>query len=400
MSQAINRSFSKGGAVKPKKVLIIQEHLPHYRVPFYERLHELLEAEDVNLELTFDPNTAPTLIPGSVKWATPLPIHWLNKAGWQPVIPLAFQADLVIAQQEVKYLAPFAILCERALTGRRFALWGHGRNFQAASQESVPERIKRHISRHVHWWFAYNHRSAEVVRDLGYPPGRITEVMNSLDTLRLRTEKGRVSPEELVRLKLQLGIHSDNIGVYTGGMYGGKRIKFLLDAAGRIRREIPDFHLLVIGSGPDSVLVQNVDCPWIHYIGPKDDEQKIPYWMISKVLLMPGAVGLVILDSFALGIPMVTTAVGTHGPEIDYLRNGENGLMVDDSDSGDDYAMAVVGLFQDSSRRADMAACAAQDAEKYSIENMAGRFAEGVLQALAASPYVGFPPLDFLRSRW
>ena len=43
-------------------------------------------------------------------------------------------------------------------------------------------------------------------------------------------------------------------------------------------------------------------------------------------------VGLGILDSFALGIPMVTTDCKIHSPEIAYLKSGRNGLMIADSE--------------------------------------------------------------------
>ena len=44
--------------------------------------------------------------------------------------------------------------------------------------------------------------------------------------------------------------------------------------------------------------------------------------------LLPGAVGLGVLDSFAFDVPLVTVDLPYHGPEIDYVRDGENGVKL------------------------------------------------------------------------
>ena len=52
---------------------------------------------------------------------------------------------------------------------------------------------------------------------------------------------------------------------------------------------------------------------------------------MAAMQFMPGAVGLGILDSFALQTPMVTTTQNFHGPEIEYLENGKNGIITEDN---------------------------------------------------------------------
>jgi len=100
------------------------------------------------------------------------------------------------------------------------------------------------------------------------------------------------------------------------------------------------------------------------------------------LLLMPGGVGLVILDSFAIGVPMVTTDTPLHGPEIEYLKLGENGLLVECGDSVEVYANEVVRLLENNSFRERLAICALADGQEYTVENMAKRFADGIRSAL------------------
>lgn len=73
-----------------------------------------------------------------------------------------------------------------------------------------------------------------------------------------------------------------------------------------------------------------------------------------------------------------------HGPEVDYLRDGENALVV--APKAGALARAVLELVADPVRRAGLAAQARADAGHYSLDGMVARFAQGALAALAAPP--------------
>lgn len=366
-------------------VLIIQEHMPAFRVGFYEILRKKLAAEGVSLGLIYAPNQRNTFVRRDVDWAIPVPIRWFGKrVGWQPVLKYCLSADLVVIQQETKYLVNPILQLWSKFGGPKIAYWGHGKNFQSINPNSLEERIKRWLSKRVDWWFAYNRLSALAVRAMGFPSERITEVMNSIDTKIIRNARAQTSAETLEKLKGDLGIDSSHVAVYTGGLYALKRIDFLLAAADIIRSIIPDFHLIVIGHGPDFGLVQQASMTrsWIHSTGPKSDIEKVPYWMLSSILMMPGGVGLVALDSLALGVPMVTTNNRLHGPEIDYLSNGENALIVDCGDDVNAYAEEVARLLKNQKELERLTRNAELDAASYSFENMSDNFANGVLRCL------------------
>ena len=99
---------------------------------------------------------------------------------------------------------------------------------------------------------------------------------------------------------------------------------------------------------------------------------------------MPGLVGLGILDAFALETPLVTTQVPLHSPEIDYLKHGVNGFMVDQSDNLQAYADAVVYLLRNETERQRLIQGCQISREIYTLENMVNRFAQGVELALGA----------------
>ncbi len=224
---------------------------------------------------------------------------------------------------------------------------------------------------------------------LGFPGDRITSVQNAIDTRSIAEARKHINTDDLAVLKTRLGIKSDNVGVFTGGLYREKRLPFLLEACQLIRRDIPDFELIVIGKGPEADFVEAAAAQheWIHFVGPKSDDEKVPYWALSKLLLMPGLVGLVVLDSFALGVPMITTDYPYHSPEISYLKDGENGLIVKPWPDPEEYARRAVELFRNPDRIALLARNALADAERYSVERMSANFANGVLKALSAPKF-------------
>jgi glycosyltransferase involved in cell wall biosynthesis len=369
-----------------RHVLVVQEHLPHYRAPFFEQLRSLLCDRRISLDLIYSAGGTSTLLPGKLSWATPVPTFRCGGLVYQHVSAFVRTADLVIMPQEVKYVS-LAYLFGRRVTGSiKLAFWGHGRNMQARNRNSWPERVKRFLSTRVDWWFAYNERSAAVVRELGFPEKRITLVQNAIDTKKVIEVRNELSPEAIKSAQATLGIDSKNVAIYTGGLYEEKRIPFLLEASAKVRVELPDFHLIIIGGGPQKDLVTEAaqNNGWIHYLGPKNDAEKLPYWAISKVSLIPGAVGLGILDSFALGVPLITSRTFGHGPEIAYLKPGINGVMVEEANDPNAYAAAVVHLLRNDKQRASMIQAGLRECETLNIESMARNFAEGIEAALRA----------------
>ena len=127
-------------------------------------------------------------------------------------------------------LVNYFLLLQNALGVRRVAFWGHGKNFQSRKMDRFSEWVKRVLSTRVHWWFAYNDLSAEVVTSLGYPQARITVVQNAIDTAGLLRELAKLKPEDTEQVGREIGVRGEHIGLYVGGMYLEKRLEFLLES--------------------------------------------------------------------------------------------------------------------------------------------------------------------------
>jgi glycosyltransferase involved in cell wall biosynthesis len=158
-----------------------------------------------------------------------------------------------------------------------------------------------------------------------------------------------------------------------------------------VRDRDPAFELVVLGGGPDLADLERraADLPWLHVLGPTFGDEKVLAFAAARLFLLPGLVGLAVLDSFALQTPMVTIDVPYHGPEIAYLDADVNGVVLPADTSPQAYAAAVVALFEDEARWQRLVAGCREAANRYTIADMAARFADGVSRALRTPPYRG-----------
>ena len=162
-----------------------------------------------------------------------------------------------------------------------------------------------------------------------------------------------------------------------------KKIDFLLEAAHRVRKNVPDFQLVIVGDGPQRDMVKHATEQaggWIHWLGARMGRDKALLLRMSTIMLNPGMVGLGILDSFLARLPMVTSACGTHSPEIAYLHNGVNGIMT--PADVDAYSAAVQTLLADEILLQKLRDGCVAAAENVSLEKMAENFCQGIERCL------------------
>jgi len=379
----LNNSATKAA----RSVCIVQRRLTHYRVPLFKALRSALAERDIRLRLLVGrgtPEEEKKNDAGELTWAESIPTHYLagGRLCWQPVRQHVEGIDLLIITQENKLIQNHLLL----LAPRRFklAFWGHGANLQSDNPNGLKERFKRWTTNRVDWWFAYTQMSAELVAAAGFAGSRVTVLNNAVDTSELQRQRQSVTPEETQALRESLDFGAGPVGVYVGSLYADKRLDFLFLIAEAIRDEVLDFHLLIVGEGPERDKVQAwcAANPWARWVGARFDREKAAYVSVAQVMLNPGLVGLGILDAFVCGVPMLTTDCGIHSPEIAYLENGVNGVMT--ADDPDAYVEASVRLLRDPQALDGLRAGCAASAREYTVENMARRFADGVANALAA----------------
>ena len=226
--------------------------------------------------------------------------------------------------------------------------------------------------------------SKKMIASKNFPENKITDVQNSIDTRSLLADYQSVNKQEVENIKKSLGIKTDNVAIYCGGIYHEKRISFLIECCDLIRNTILDFNIIFIGGGEDAseVADASLERDWMHYVGPKFGADKVVYFKLAKAFLMPGLVGLAVLDCFTTNTPMITTDYPFHSPEIDYLENGVNGIITENNQF--DYVQEVIGFFQNDKKQQLLIEGCKKSHAHYTVENMAKNFADGIIKCLKA----------------
>jgi glycosyltransferase involved in cell wall biosynthesis len=375
------------------RVVFLTAVLPQYRIPFHEGVRARLAESGIQYDVTFGQPDAAVAAKGDTEilsWGKQVANRHLKvgrfSAVWQPALRDIWASDLAVVGQESRLLINYIAQSLRGFYRPKVALWGHGRNFQADPGLGFAERWKRAWATQADWWFAYTEATRRIVEGYGFPSERITVVHNTVDTSETRRLALGLSASRLDVLRRHLEIKTNNVGVYVGGLYDHKRIDFLVDAAKEIRRDVSDFILIVVGSGVDRRRIEAAASrySWIRYLGPLFGLEKIEILRLGRVFMMPGLVGLAILDCAAAGLPIVTTAYPYHSPEIAYLEPGRNGLMIEDWQDPVAYARGVVSVLRDDVLHAHLAQSANEIATVYTMERMVHCFCEGIFAALSA----------------
>jgi glycosyltransferase involved in cell wall biosynthesis len=371
------------------RVLIIQGEMKQYRLPFFTKLARKLSHDGVSLRVAYsDPNRADNrndnrdLPVGVGLKVNGYRLPW-SQLLYQPLLQEVVSSDFVIAEHGNRYLLNYLLILLSILGLKRIALWGMGEN-RGKDRSEYSEWVRRRLVKWVDWCFSYTEGTKKYYEDCGLPEGRITVAQNAVDTDEFSEMMDSISQPELRSARQKLGIEeNDPVALYCGVLNRDKGVSFLLEAVREVRLKLPRFHLIIAGGGPEaeSVMAAAAADRWIHHVGPQFGREKAILFKLSGVFLLPGYVGLAILDAFAAGLPLVTTNIPYHRPEIEYLESGVNGLMTE-ADVGA-YASQIVLLLSNDAMRHRLSEGARDSGRKYSIDAMVSNFSIGIRLCLS-----------------
>ncbi|WP_442544875.1 glycosyltransferase family 4 protein [Arthrobacter sp. KN11-1C] len=369
-------------------IVILQEYVPQYRVPFFRRLIELGAQNGVEIQVAAgvankkqhqrqDGVPAEFIIPISQK-----EIRIANlRLVFRRVRSILDSADMVILEQARRNVDAYWLLLS-PWRRKRICLWGHGRDFVTSPSWFKKQAMAR-LTQAADWFFAYTDASRDSVVSIGFPTARVTVVQNSIDTTDLEEYVAGVSPAQLSDFRSKNTLGTLN-AIFIGGLDESKRLPFLFEACRSAYRMDDRFRLMVVGGGYLSETVKNLakSEPWLRYLGPLFGREKALAMAAADVICMPGRVGLVAVDSFAVGRPIVTTDWPWHGPEFEYLEDGKTCVVSADEESS--YADALMSLITDRQRLHGMQAACRSTSKRFTTEEMAARFFGGIQQALVS----------------
>lgn len=375
-----------------KRVVIVQRVLTQYRVPFFEALRTNLSRHGVELHLVHgqpDEMESAKSDSGTLGWATRVRNRYVRFGSrslcWQPVTSEVKGCDLVIVEQASRLLINYLLLASPQYR-RRVAFWGHGRNLDAERSSAPAEWIKAKLIKAPNWWFAYTDSTVAYLTSMGVSRGRVTAVQNSIDLNDLKLRRAQVANAETLEFRRSLGAGpADPVLVVLGSLYSPKRVAFTLEVADILESLVDNVHVVFVGDGPDAGLVRSAARTrrWVHFVGRADGDDLARVCSASSLLLNPGLVGLVALDSFALELPIVTCKLASHSPEFDYLQDGENAVVLPGDATALDFATRISELLRSPHEVAMLREGCRRSSTSYGIDAMVERFAAGIHSALS-----------------
>lgn len=340
-----------------------------------------MASHNVNLRVFYSHADRYSLVEGfdqDLAWGTRVNVKLLpGDMTWHPVLGDLKGADLIIVEDASRHLLNYALFVIRRIGGPRFALWGHGWN-HTGPPNRLGEWLKDQIGKRSDWYFAYTSAVKAGLIRRGYDASRISDVQNCLPPPDVE-----VSPGQREQVRAELGLAADaKVALFCGRMYASKRLEFLITAAERVRELRPDFALVLGGGGPDQQLAEEAarNHSYIRYLGPLYEPRKSAVYQLSRLVAMPGLVGLALVDAFQHHVPLVTTTYPYQAPEIGYLESGGNGLITEDNVEA--FAQGICRLATDDDFHARLVAGCRTAAETITFDEMVRRFAEGILKAL------------------
>lgn len=391
--EALDREYGNPG--RRYRVAILQRRLVQYRLALFEHLRAECADRGIDLHLVYgeaSDTDSKRNDGGSILWADEVKARWYNVRGtevlWQHYPSDLVDADLVVMTQENKILSNYAQLLRRALgRGGRTAYWGHGRNLQSTNPNGLSERWKRLLVNRIDWWFAYTQGTVDYLTAGGFPRDRITRLDNAIDDATFRSDLESVDDVTLDQLRNEIDLaEGAPLALHCGSLYREKRLDDLIEIGDHIHDSIPDFRLVIIGDGPDRPRLESklAPRPWARCVGTQTGIDKAAWFRLASVQLNPGLVGLHVLDSFVAGVPLVTIRDALHGPEIEYLDDGVNGLFA--NREPEHFAADVINLLSDTDRLQAMVHAGRKSAQHYTLANMVTNFADGICACLGIDP--------------
>jgi glycosyltransferase involved in cell wall biosynthesis len=389
--------------------ILHQGFIPQYRVRFYELLNQASGTQYVVF------HGAPASNSGWIAAKGPFdfPNRWtenreLHLGGWlalyQPVIReiLGGDYDVVVLGHEVKFLSNIllALLCKAR--GIPVLYWGLGYHikgdFSFTSESKgwvdwLATRVKNGLTRLADGYLAYTNGGAERLAAIGFPPQRTFVLQNTIDMSAQRRIYDSLKDADSQALRQAFGLQPDSVVlVYIGRLLEDKQVDVLIEAVARINRQ-PDskaaVEAVIVGSGPmkDALELQAGGNPAVKFLGPIFNDALIArYIKVAAAVVIPGRAGLAINHALAQGRPVITRNHTVQGPELEYISNGQNGLII----NGDlDTFVATLARFVASPDwQRQLSDGALRSREGFRLENMVQQFDDAVRAILARTKVV------------
>lgn len=295
------------------KILILQGEIPHYRISFFNAL-----ASSGCIELTVVHSGESVCKNSNILFKE---ISLCKKAlfgfVWQPgLMSLAKGSDVIIAMFDLHWVS---IVLSGLIWRKKTMLWGHG--FGSRSIGCLAW-IRTCIVKCCRALMLYESCEQLEFVARGVAKEKVFYAGNTVEVL----QAGRNN------------FSLRNSFLFVGRLHQRKRLAdFIMAYARALPHFSLPYELNLIGDGSERFRLEKLTHDLglkdqVHFHGKILDDTIVKSFFDSAVAYVsPGWTGLSVLHSFAYGVPVVTFADGPHPPEVNNIKHGVNGLLIDGS---------------------------------------------------------------------
>jgi phosphatidylinositol alpha-mannosyltransferase len=170
--------------------------------------------------------------------------------------------------------------------------------------------------------------------------------------------------------------------VFVGQSVERKGLPLLLRAFEALREHIP-CELTVVGPTREELAPLLMDDRGVRALGKVDDERKFAELQAADVLCAPSlngeSFGMVLTEAFAAGTPVIASDIAGYR---DVVRDGVDGILVPRGDA-QALALALRDLWDEPSRRDELARAAAADVARFAWPRVADEVLDAYRDAIA-----------------
>jgi len=170
--------------------------------------------------------------------------------------------------------------------------------------------------------------------------------------------------------------------LFVGRLEKRKGLAHLLDAFVRVKREMPEARLIIVGAYDDLEKIPFVlqshylGLSDVHFVGRVTDDELARYYGTADVFCAPStgmeSFGIVLLEAMASGVPTVASDIDGYR---DVMDDGVQGVLVE-PEQPEALAAALVSLLRDPARRCAMGVAGREKALRFAWTVVADRVLE------------------------
>ena len=321
--------------------------LPSYRLAIMEEL-----AKQPGIDLMVYYSTEPKYY--SLKTVDPgdrFPHQRIEMKAWrlggqeilyQPLTKAIIESgkhDVVVLSANPRLLSNFPALYTARRKRIGIVWWSLG---LMANQSPVTIAIRRWLMRMPDAVVLYTKDERDYFVGRGVPPEKVFVAQNTIDVTAEENAAKAWSADLVNEFLAEHGLSGKTPFLFCARLRKVKRVDLLLRAMSILLRDRPDIHLIIVGAGESEVDMKGLarqlgldgSISWLGSI--YEPERLAPWYLSAKALVIPTGIGLAAFQSFAYGLPCITTANRRkQSPEATALRDGYNCLMFDDESIAD-----------------------------------------------------------------